>query len=57
MRIVDARQLLLKTIKESSVISWQHVNLHGEYDFTSTANTSMFNFAFELDKIKELKVS
>ena len=51
------KELLLKTIKESSVISWQHINLHGEYDFTLAVNDSVFNIVFELDKIKEFKVA
>ncbi len=54
---LDSKEYLLKTIKESSIISWQHINLHGEYDFTSAANDSVFNIVFELDKIKELKVA
>jgi len=50
------RTQLLKTIKEGSVISWQHVNLHGEYDFTA-ANDPRFNVVFDLDQIKGLKVA
>ena len=28
------RQEILKIIENGSIISWQHVNLYGEYDFT-----------------------
>ena len=29
----ERRQELLAAIKSSLVVSWRHVNLHGEYDF------------------------
>ena len=51
------RALLLKIIKEGSMISWQHINLHGEYDFRVAANASEFNIIFDLAQIKELKVA
>ena len=25
---------MIKAIKNGSVITWQHINLHGEYDFS-----------------------
>lgn len=28
------RQALLKAVQNGSVVSWRHVNLHGEYDFS-----------------------
>jgi TnpA family transposase len=28
------KQELLKTFKNSSIITWQHINFHGEYDFS-----------------------
>jgi TnpA family transposase len=30
----ERRAELLTTIKNGSVVSWQHINLHGEYDFS-----------------------
>jgi hypothetical protein len=29
----ERRQELLAAVKSSLVVSWRHVNLHGEYDF------------------------
>jgi hypothetical protein len=38
-KIVDERdenqkQELVEAIKNGSVVTWQHINLHGEYDFS-----------------------
>jgi TnpA family transposase len=45
---------LLNIIKQSSMLSWQHVNLQGEYDFTRpAANTTL---PFEMEKILSLKI-
>jgi hypothetical protein len=30
----DMREAMLKAIASGSVISWQHINLLGEYDFS-----------------------
>ncbi len=30
----DRRQALLAAVQQGSVVSWRHVNLHGEYDFS-----------------------
>ena len=30
----DQKRELIDTIKHSSVVAWQHINLHGEYDFS-----------------------
>jgi hypothetical protein len=30
----ERRQDLLAAVKNGSVVSWRHVNLHGEYDFS-----------------------
>ena len=30
----DRRQNLIASVRNGSVVSWQHVNLHGEYDFS-----------------------
>jgi Tn3 transposase DDE domain len=30
----ERRQELLAAVKSGSVVSWRHVNLHGEYDFS-----------------------
>jgi len=48
------RQHIIGLIKKSSVITWQHINLQGEYDFTRyTANDN----PFDLGKIYALKVA
>ena len=30
----ERRNDLVESIKHGSVVSWQHINLHGEYDFS-----------------------
>jgi hypothetical protein len=30
----ERRADLMESIKHGSVVSWQHINLHGEYDFS-----------------------
>jgi len=51
----EKRRSLIQIIKEGSVISWRHVNLHGEYDFTA-ANDATSDIMFELEKIRRLKI-
>jgi TnpA family transposase len=47
------RTEMINMIKEGSIISWAHVNLHGEFDFRKrAANDTQFN----MDKIMSLKV-
>ena len=29
------RQTLLESIKAGSIITWKHINFHGEYDFSA----------------------
>lgn len=44
---------MLESIKRGSVITWHHINLHGEYDFTKhAANQAVFN----REKIFGLKI-
>jgi Tn3 transposase DDE domain len=31
---VERRQELLTAVQNGSVVSWRHINLHGEYDFS-----------------------
>ena len=51
----ENRKSLIKTIKESSIISWRHINLHGEYDFTA-ANDGVLGISFQYQKIRKLNV-
>jgi hypothetical protein len=30
----ERRQELLMAVRNGSVVTWQHINLHGEYDFS-----------------------
>ena len=30
----ERRQALLAAVRNGSVVTWQHINLHGEYDFS-----------------------
>jgi TnpA family transposase len=52
----QSRKRLLLLIKQNSVISWRHINLQGEYDFT-VANNSSYNSMFDLEAITKLKVA
>ena len=54
---VDAKKgqdkiALLSTIKNGSLMTWQHVNMRGEYDFTKAANSTKF----DVSKILALKI-
>jgi TnpA family transposase len=49
---VEERVHMLASIRKGSIITWQHINLQGEYDFTKHAtNDNRFN----MEKILELK--
>jgi hypothetical protein len=32
---VDKQAALLETMKAGSALAWQHINMHGEYDFSN----------------------
>ncbi len=43
---IEQRQRMIESILHGSMITWQHINLHGEYDFTKhAANDSPFDMA------------
>ena len=46
-------QKQIELLKNSSMMSWQHVNLHGKYDFDLDVNTAPFN----LNATKSLKIN
>jgi len=47
------RHDMISMIKDGSIMSWRHINLHGEFDFTRhVSNDDMFN----LNKILKLKM-
>lgn len=47
------RGIVLNSIKWSSMMSWQHINMQGEYDFTKHNKSTN---VFDMDKILSLKV-
>ncbi|MFI5305231.1 MAG: Tn3 family transposase [Nitrospiria bacterium] len=49
------REEMLTIIKNGSVITWRHINLHGEYDFTPIPDQK--GSQFDLSKILSLKVA
>lgn len=49
----EKRAELIEAIGQGSVISWKHVNLRGEYDFTrKPANDAKF----DIKKIKAMRI-
>ncbi len=49
----EQRKQMLAFIKKGSIMTWQHINLHGEYDFSKQAANDR---AFDLEKILALKI-
>ncbi|MFH0754947.1 MAG: Tn3 family transposase, partial [Candidatus Omnitrophota bacterium] len=49
------RERIIKTIKNGSVVTWQHVNLQGEYDFSDTVLKKALKFS--LPKLMQLEVA
>ncbi|MBW8308281.1 MAG: Tn3 family transposase [Candidatus Paracaedibacteraceae bacterium] len=45
---------ILFLIKDGSIITWRHINLHGEFDFTKHIGNS---FLFDMKKILFLKIA
>jgi len=50
----ETRKKMLIIIRNGSTLSWQHVNLHGEYDFTQEIEAE--KSLFDMDKILSFKV-
>lgn len=50
---LNQRLQIIESIKRGSMITWQHVNLQGEYDFTKHAANDM---PFDLTKIFALQI-
>jgi len=50
----ERRQDLLATIRKGSVVAWQHINLHGEYDFA--AEKLQDSVGLEVPKIRHLEL-
>lgn len=49
----NQRQQIVESIQNGSMITWQHINLQGEYDFTKHAANDM---PFDLPKILALQI-
>lgn len=50
----EEQKHMLDSIKRGSVITWHHINLHGEYDFTKHAANQAI---FDMERIWGLKVA
>lgn len=50
----NEKQELLETFKNSSIITWQHINFHGEYDFSEEKTRD--SIGFDLPKILSFKL-
>ena len=48
------RKEMIAQLKKSSIITWHHINLLGEYDFSDEKLNTITHF--QLPKILELKV-
>ena len=48
------RQDVIAAIRGGSVVAWQHINLHGEYDFA--AEKLQDSVGLEVPKIRKLVV-
>ncbi len=46
---------ILKTVKSGSIMTWQHINIHGEYDFDPLELDNL-KPTFEMDKILGLEL-
>ena len=51
----EQRKKMLMIISNGSTMIWQHINLHGEYDFTQDVAAN--DLQFDMDKILALKVA
>jgi hypothetical protein len=49
------RRNLIDTIKNGSVVVWQHINLQGEYDFSE--ETLKDSIEFRLPELLEVKIA
>jgi len=52
---LEQRKKILLIISNGSTMIWQHINLHGEYDFTQDIAAN--DLQFDMDKILALKVA
>ena len=50
----DRREELIAAVRNGSVVTWQHLNLHGEYDFSDEKLQD--SVGLRIPKILELSV-
>ena len=50
----ERKQDIINIVREGSVITWQHVNMQGEYDFSQEKLSNSINF--KLSEILKLQV-
>ena len=50
----NEKQELIEAFKNSSIITWQHINFHGEYDFSEEKTRD--SIGFNLPKILNWKL-
>jgi hypothetical protein len=53
-KVENRKQEMLNTIKNGSIVTWRHVNLHGEYDFSDAKLQD--SIGLKIPKILELKL-
>ncbi|MDK2063263.1 Tn3 family transposase, partial [Aliarcobacter butzleri] len=51
----NEKSLIIQSIKNGSIVHWQHINFYGEYDFTGI-ETNKREFEFNLEKIIQFKL-
>jgi len=51
---VAEKKSLINTIKNGSVVAWQHINLQGEYDFSEGVLKN--SIIFRLPELLEVRV-
>ncbi len=49
-------QKIIHIVRNGSIMTWQHINIHGEYDFEVLFNNGEVS-SFEFDKIRSLQIS
>ncbi|MEQ8879793.1 MAG: Tn3 family transposase, partial [Cyclobacteriaceae bacterium] len=49
-------QKIIHIVRNGSIMTWQHINIHGEYDFEVLFNKGEVS-SFEFDKIRSLQIS
>jgi hypothetical protein len=52
---VDRKQEVIDAIKNGSIVTWRHVNLHGEYDFSEEKLQD--SIGIDISKVLEFKLS